>query len=83
MLNSVDLNNRAIEAILRSLVRKKLIDEGSKFTKLDVLKNKTRIRIYNFILKNPGVYFNTIVKELKINKFKNRENTTSTLSYII
>ena len=67
-LNSVDLNYRAIEEILRSLVKKKLIDEGTKFTKMDVLKNKTRHQIYNFILRHPGVYFNTIAKELKVNK---------------
>ena len=67
-MNSVDLNYRAIEEILRSLVKKKLIDEGTKFTKMDVLKNKIRNQIYNFILKHPGVYFNTIVKELKIHK---------------
>jgi len=65
---SVDLNYRAIEEILRSLTKKKLIDEGTKFTKLDVLNNKKRKQIYDFILKNPGVYFNTIVRGLKINK---------------
>lgn len=67
-MNSVDLNYRAIEEILRSLVKKRLIDEGTKFTKKDVLKNKTRAQIYNFVLSNPGVYFNTIVKKLNINK---------------
>ncbi len=65
---SVDLNYRAIEEILISLTKKKLIDEGTKFTKLDVLNNKKRKQIYDFILKNPGVYFNTIVRALKINK---------------
>ncbi len=64
----VDLNYRAIEEILRSLTKKKLIDEGTKFTRLDVLNNKKRKQIYDFILKNPGVYFNTIVRVLKINK---------------
>jgi predicted transcriptional regulator len=67
-MHSVDLNYRAIEEILRSLVKMRLIDEGTKFTKMDVLKNKTRTQIYNFILNNPGVYFNTIVRKLKINK---------------
>lgn len=65
---SVDLNYRAIEEILRSLTKKKLIDEGTRFTRLDVLNNQKRKQIYNFILKNPGVYFNTIVRSLKLNK---------------
>lgn len=67
-LYSVDLNFRAIEEILQSLVKKKLIDEGTKFTKSDVLQNKKRKLIYDYIIKNPGVYFNTIVKDLKLNK---------------
>jgi len=65
---SVDLNSRAIEEILRSLVKKKLIDEGTNLTRLDILKIKKRNLIYTYILKNPGVYFNKIVKELKISK---------------
>ncbi|MHA2290336.1 MAG: hypothetical protein ACXABG_16235, partial [Promethearchaeota archaeon] len=67
-LYSVDMNYRAIEDVLRALVKKKLIDEGTKFTKNDVLKNKKRKQIYEFVRKNPGVYFNTIVKDLKLNK---------------
>ena len=67
-IHSIDLNYRGIEEILRSLVKKKLLDEGTKFTKNEVLLNKKRNQIYNFIVKNPGVYFNTIVNKLKINK---------------
>ena len=67
-LATVDLNVRAIEEILRSLVKKKLIDEGTKLSRNDILKNKTRNQIYNYILKNPGVYFNKIVIELETNK---------------
>lgn len=65
---SVDLNLRAIEEILRALVKKKLIDEGTKLSRMDILKNKTREEIYNFIQKNPGTYFNKIVRELNLNK---------------
>ncbi|MFX1390823.1 MAG: hypothetical protein ACFE9Z_12235 [Promethearchaeota archaeon] len=64
----VDLNTRAIEEILRSLVKKKVIVESTKLSKNDILNNETRNRIYNYILKNPGVYFNKIVIELEINK---------------
>ncbi|MFX1280816.1 MAG: winged helix-turn-helix transcriptional regulator [Promethearchaeota archaeon] len=64
----VDLNTRAIEEILRSLVKKRLIVEGTKLTKNDILVNETRNKIYNYILKNPGSYFNKIVIDLNINK---------------
>ncbi|MFW9941880.1 MAG: hypothetical protein ACFFFT_12630 [Candidatus Thorarchaeota archaeon] len=67
-LVSVDLNARAIEEILGSLVKKKLIDAGTKLSRNDILKNSKRNQIYNYILKNPGVYFNKIVVELGINK---------------
>lgn len=65
---SIDLNARAIERILSSLVKKKLIVEGTNLTRMDLLKNRKRFEIYQFILKNPGVYFNKIVRKLKINK---------------
>jgi predicted transcriptional regulator len=65
---SVDLNFRAIEKILNSLVKKKLILEGTKLSRSDILENETRKKIYEFIIKNPGAYFNRIVSELEINK---------------
>ncbi|MFW9782471.1 MAG: hypothetical protein ACFFFB_09335 [Candidatus Heimdallarchaeota archaeon] len=65
---SIDLNYRSIEEILRSLVKKKLIVEGTKISRNDILSNETRKKIYAFIIKNPGVYFNRIVSELKLNK---------------
>ncbi len=65
---SVDLNFRAIEEILRSLVKKKFIREGTKLSRSEILNNNTRKIIYDFIIKNPGVYFNRIVRELEINK---------------
>ncbi|MHA2394252.1 MAG: hypothetical protein ACXAEX_20135 [Promethearchaeota archaeon] len=65
---SVDLNYRAIEEILRSLVKKKLILEGTRLSRNDILNNETRKQIYEFIKENPGVYFNRIVRELEIHK---------------
>lgn len=64
----IDLNYRAIEEILCSLVKKKLIVEGTKISRNEILSNETRKKIYDFIIKNPGVYFNRIVRELEINK---------------
>ncbi|MFW9825397.1 MAG: hypothetical protein ACFFE4_20820 [Candidatus Thorarchaeota archaeon] len=63
-LASININLRGIEEILRGLLKKKLLIEGSKLTKDDILKNKKRKHIYLFIVKNPGTYFNKIVKSL-------------------
>ncbi len=63
---SININLRGIEDVLRVLVNKNLIVEGSKFTKNDILKNLTRKKIYDFIVKNPGTYFNRIVKRLEM-----------------
>ncbi|UCC18973.1 MAG: winged helix-turn-helix transcriptional regulator [Promethearchaeota archaeon] len=65
---SVDLNYRAIEEILRSLVKKKIIREGTKLSRNEILNNETRKKIYEFIIKNPGAYFNRIAREVELNK---------------
>ncbi len=66
-MSSININNDGIHAILKSLVKKKLIVEGSKLTRDDILKFQKKKILYNFIKKNPGIYFNKIVKELKMN----------------
>ncbi|MFW9987278.1 MAG: hypothetical protein ACFFC3_01330, partial [Candidatus Odinarchaeota archaeon] len=63
---SRNINISGIEEILRSLVRKKIIVEGSKLSREDILKNQKRKLIYEFIVSNPGVYFNIMIRELKI-----------------
>lgn len=64
--NSHNLNYQGIKSILKSLVKKQYLIEGSKLTSEDILKNEKRKSIYNLILKNPGIYFTKIVKELKL-----------------
>ncbi|MFW9895447.1 MAG: hypothetical protein ACFFD7_06560 [Candidatus Thorarchaeota archaeon] len=61
---SVDINVRRIEEILRILVKKKILVEGSKLIRMDILNNEKRKQIYQLILKNPGIYFNKILTEL-------------------
>jgi len=61
---SVNINIRGIEEILKSLVEKKLLVEGSKLYKDDLLKNHKRRQIFEFIYENPGTYFNKIVRNL-------------------
>ncbi|MHA2008737.1 MAG: hypothetical protein ACXABO_16165 [Promethearchaeota archaeon] len=63
---SININLRGIEEILYSLTKKKMIVEGSKLSRNDILNNTKRKAIFNFILKNPGTYFNRIVKMLKM-----------------
>ncbi len=63
---SVNINNRGIEEILKTLSQKKIIVEGSKLTREDLLINQKRSLIYEFIGKNPGTYFNRIVKKLNL-----------------
>jgi len=63
---SININVIGIEEILRNLVKKKIIVEGSKLSIDEILKNQKRKMIYDFILKNPAAYFYKLVKELKI-----------------
>ena len=63
---SININNRGIEESLKILVNRKLIVEGSKLYRDDLLINKKRNLIYEFIVKNPGTYFNRIIKALRI-----------------
>ncbi|TFG24094.1 MAG: DUF2250 domain-containing protein [Promethearchaeota archaeon] len=59
---------RIIE-ILKSLVEKNIIVEGSKLIKFDLLANLNRKDIYDYIIKNPGIHFNKLVKVLNISVF--------------
>ncbi|NHJ21234.1 MAG: hypothetical protein EAX91_09840 [Candidatus Lokiarchaeota archaeon] len=63
-LDSLNFNREGIEAILKSLTKKKFLVEGSKLAKSDVLENQKRKKIYEYIVDNPGTYFNRIVNEL-------------------
>ncbi|MHA1269901.1 MAG: ArsR family transcriptional regulator [Candidatus Helarchaeota archaeon] len=56
-----------IHNIIERFISKKIIIEGSRLTRDEVLhQNQTRFKIYNFIIKNPGIYFNYILKEFNI-----------------
>ncbi|MHA1472642.1 MAG: hypothetical protein ACTSQW_06050 [Promethearchaeota archaeon] len=64
-LGSVNISNEGIKVILQSLINKKILVEGSKLSKSEILNNQKRNNIYEFISKNPGTYFNRILHELK------------------
>ncbi len=63
------LNQNGINEVLKSLVRKSLIIERSKFTRNEVLENENRKRIFDYICLNPGVYFNQIGQKLNISNY--------------
>jgi len=63
-LSSLNVSNEGVRKILKSLTNKKLIVEGSKLIKSELLNNKKRKEIYQFINENPGTYFNRIVHGL-------------------
>lgn len=63
-LSSINISNEGVRKILISLTNKKLVVEGSKLAKSEVLNNKKRKKIYQHINENPGTYFNRIIHEL-------------------
>ena len=65
-LSSININVKGIEEILRSLVKKKIIVEGSKLSIDGILNNEKRKTIYEFIKNTPGMYFYKIVTHLGI-----------------
>ncbi len=62
---SINLNKKGIISIIDSLIRKNLIVEGSKLVKDDILKNSNRYNIFQYIIKNPAIYFYKILADLK------------------
>ena len=63
-LSSINISNEGVRKILISLTNKKLIVEGSKLIRSEILNNEKRKDIYDFIINNPGTYFNKILHEL-------------------
>ena len=65
--SGINLNLNGIRTILKSLIEKNIIVEGSKLTRNEILSNSNRKRIYKFIQKNPGAHFYNIVANLDLN----------------
>jgi len=65
--SGINVNVNGIKTILKSLVEKNVIVEGSKLIRDDVLTNINRNKIYEYIQKNPGSHFNKIVTNLNLN----------------
>lgn len=60
----LNLNFRGIKGVLKSLLDKQFLIEGSKLSHRDILENENRRVIYEYILNHPGTYFNKIVSDL-------------------
>lgn len=54
-------------SIIHFLINKKILIEGSKFSKEKVLINQCRRRIYNYITKYPGTHFSLLRKKVLYN----------------
>ena len=65
--SGINLNINGIRTVLKSLVEKNVIVEGSKLTRDEILTNLNRNKIYEYIQKNPGINFNKIVSSLNLN----------------
>jgi len=60
----VNLNKEGISHTIENLMDKKVIFEGTRLTRDEILINAKRNAIYTYICENPGVYHYQIVKEL-------------------
>ena len=59
-----NLNYIGIRGVIDSLIKKNVIKEGSKITIKTILINKNRLRIFNLIKENPGIYRNKLVEKV-------------------
>jgi predicted transcriptional regulator len=58
----LNLSRRGLLSIIQFLFNKKILVEGSKYTRKSILLNPYRKNIYNFIQKNLGAHFSLIRK---------------------
>ena len=66
---SININENGIKEILRSLVQKKLLVEGSVLTKNELLHNPKRKQIFSIVRNHPGIIFHHIVRASKFSNY--------------
>lgn len=59
----LNLPRKGLISIIQYLLNKKILVEGSKYTRESVLANKNRVLIYEYITTNLGAHFSSIRKE--------------------
>ncbi|MFW9866716.1 MAG: hypothetical protein ACFFEN_11530 [Candidatus Thorarchaeota archaeon] len=55
---------RGLKAIIQLLLNKKILYEGSRFTKMTVLRNKTRASLFRLVNTYPGAHFSFLKTKL-------------------
>ena len=55
---------KGLLSIIQLLINKKVLVEGSKYTKDEVLNNKYRFNLYRFLTSHLGAHFSTIRKQI-------------------
>lgn len=63
----LQIPQEGLRSIIQYMVNKKIIIDGSKFTKDTILDNSFRNLIYNFVRDNIGLHFSLIKRELMNN----------------
>lgn len=69
--NRLKLPRNGLLSIIQLLLDKKILIEGSKFSKGTILKNQCRKRLYNFIMNYPGAHFSILRKRVLCDDFGN------------
>lgn len=64
--NNPDINQRGIEKVIKSLVKKHIIIPGTKLMRKDMIENETRNEILEYIITKPGININTIMNDLGV-----------------
>jgi len=60
---SLKIPKNGLLFIIQFLINKKILIEGSKFSRETVLSNSVRNRIYRYIRMNPGIHFSILKKK--------------------
>ena len=66
---SININEIGVKEILRSLIQKKLLVEGSVLTRNELIQNPKRKQIFYIVRDNPGIIFNGIVKKSNFSNY--------------
>ncbi|MHA1371158.1 MAG: hypothetical protein ACTSWN_17285 [Promethearchaeota archaeon] len=65
-LSRLHLSPNQANSTIATLIKKRMIIEGTKLTRGHVLRNKTRQKIFNHVRKSPGTYVRDIRRTLNI-----------------
>jgi len=61
---AVNINENRIRRIMKSLIEKNIVVEGSILARKDVLQNDNRRKIFKGMRDHPGIHINKLVKEM-------------------